>query len=953
VPDSATLPPAAQLASWAHVQVNRSLLANPALVQSGDAVALAAQLQSVLREDPDLACSRLVSPRRLRDNVAYHAFVVPVFETGRLAGLGLDPAHAPHATASAWVPYPAQEQPEALPYYFRWYFRTGGPGDFEQLVRQLQPRPSDHRVGRRDVDAQTPGPGLPGLDDALKLGGALRVPDALLSATEREQREREDTWFEPAPHALQRALATLINLADDYLHRGPSAAHSGSGLPPQIAGSADPVITPPLYGRWHALTQRLLRAADGTPVSPDDNWVHELNLDPRHRAAAGLGTQVVQANQEEYMNAAWQQVGDVLEANRRIRLGQLAREASRVWHQVQLVPLLAARPLRVLVLTAPVHRRVVAAGTTVLQHVRESPLSQAALSAPLRRITRPRARLARAFGLTAPAAHDELLVRLNAGEIFAAPPKQVPEGAPTVADVATLAEPSGIPAWPLALLRRFPWLPLAVLLVGVVLAAVILIVSGGSLVLVATTIAAAAIALYRWLRSLQRSLIAADALREEARTPAAVDDLPTSPDFVVSMPGAGVTPAAGATDSPEALRFKTALRDAHRMITASGELGRELVGTRLDVPRLATSVAAALDPVRTVPLRVRATLRVPDWVAEEIDDTFEDVMAYPVIDVPMYKPLIERSPELFLPNVHLVPENSITVLESNQTFIEAYMVGLNHEGVRELQWREYPTDLRGTLFRQFWDPSGYLAEAGADPDALRERLRDIPPLHQWPRRSGLGTHDQRDASGSEREEVVLVIRGELLKRYPSAVIYAQRAEWQRTAGRIDPSKARQPITLSATEQAVPPRDKVKTPLYQAKVEPDIYFLGFDLTTDDARGGSGEQETDSPGWFFMIEERAGNVRLGLDVARDGALNVWNDLTWDDVLPAGADFIPIDGSTPLRTLVQPTDQAKLTQWQEDRLLPAWNRDLSAADIPYVLFQAPVRIAVHAAEMLRQGS
>ena len=31
------------------------------------------------------------------------------------------------------------------------------------------------------------------------------------------------------------------------------------------------------------------------------------------------------------------------------------------------------------------------------------------------------------------------------------------------------------------------------------------------------------------------------------------------------------------------------------------------------------------------------------------------------------------------------------------------MVGLNHEFARELLWREYPTDQRGSYFRQFWD----------------------------------------------------------------------------------------------------------------------------------------------------------------------------------------------------------------------------------------------------------
>ena len=78
-------------------------------------------------------------------------------------------------------------------------------------------------------------------------------------------------------------------------------------------------------------------------------------------------------------------------------------------------------------------------------------------------------------------------------------------------------------------------------------------------------------------------------------------------------------------------------------------------------------------------------------------------MAYPGIDLPMYEPLKAISAELFLPNINLIEQNSITLLETNQKFIEAYMVGLNHEFARELLWREYPTDQRGSYFRQFWD----------------------------------------------------------------------------------------------------------------------------------------------------------------------------------------------------------------------------------------------------------
>jgi hypothetical protein len=99
--------------------------------------------------------------------------------------------------------------------------------------------------------------------------------------------------------------------------------------------------------------------------------------------------------------------------------------------------------------------------------------------------------------------------------------------------------------------------------------------------------------------------------------------------------------------------------------------------------------------------------------------------------------------------------NSITLLETNQKFIESYMVGLNHEFARELLWREYPTDQRGSYFRQFWDVSSFLTAPGADVAALRERLFDIPELHRWSPDTALDEHDNREAQGDKEDEHVL------------------------------------------------------------------------------------------------------------------------------------------------------------------------------------------------------
>ena len=61
--------------------------------------------------------------------------------------------------------------------------------------------------------------------------------------------------------------------------------------------------------------------------------------------------------------------------------------------------------------------------------------------------------------------------------------------------------------------------------------------------------------------------------------------------------------------------------------------------------------------------------------SQQIGDQFGEVMAYPKIDLPMYQPLKGISSELFLPNSISISPNSITLIETNQKFIEAYMVG--------------------------------------------------------------------------------------------------------------------------------------------------------------------------------------------------------------------------------------------------------------------------------------
>jgi len=232
------------------------------------------------------------------------------------------------------------------------------------------------------------------------------------------------------------------------------------------------LITAPLYGRWHALTQRLLYNQDGSAAPNSQNWVHELNLDPRFRVAAGFGADIVEANRDAYMDDAWEQIGDVLAANNHIRRLQLAKEVAWRWYGRHLTTLAAVNPERALLLTAPVSTRVLTSGSTVQYLRTTSLLTPAYTSAAMRRVVRPGARLVTSLPFDATETPQNLLERVNAGEVSVAPPKVVPPGVPTVNQVAQAIAPSGVPAGVLDLLNRYPWLPVAVLVIGLLIAVV-------------------------------------------------------------------------------------------------------------------------------------------------------------------------------------------------------------------------------------------------------------------------------------------------------------------------------------------------------------------------------------------------------------------------------------------------------------------------------------------------
>jgi len=896
---ASALPPPDQTWAWAHVHVSQDITAGNTLSVEQTVNAL----EELVRRNPDEALSRLVSPRKLRTGTAYHAFLVPTFEIGRLAGLGL-PTTGQDALAPSW----GAGQKE-FPVYYQWYFRTGKRGDFEYLVRLLKAR-SVQNIGVRDMDMQQPEFGVSGMIDrpgdepVMGLEGALKSPDV---------QPRPQTW--PPPNPADRPiflneLADKVNLQDTLLNTpDPDSAHP------------DPVISPPLYGRWHALQQRLNVGAPG--------WVNELNQDPRYRVPAGFGTQVIQRNQESYIQRAWQQMGDILRANQKIRQVQLSIAASQLLFTKILLPL---NPEQQIAVTQQVHRRVLGSPTTISQQVNASKLPQAALKPAFRRLTRPRGVLTRKTVPKSRGRPTPVISQLNQGLITAAPPKAAPEKQIALDKAAHGIIPAWIPGW----LRRALLsenLRLLLLWMLFLLAVLFFLIGPGLILILLAVLVATSLGVMAWLRNRARG---ARRLSESNLTTQAVDAIPPRSGFEITQPGASLPPGIsqrGDTDSPEAANFRTALRDLHARFEAP--LPRLVEKLPLDLTAVSEKLVQAVKPTQAIPRRVLSFIAIPKTFKYlRPVESIVPVMAHPVFRDPMYKPLRDISSELLIPN------NTITLLVTNPKFIAAYIVGLNHEMGREMLWRGLPTDQRPSSFLQFWDVGDAVnRDPEKDPPTIEKERRDWRPLHTWGRSTPLGTHENRDLpTGGESGEprLVLVIRGDLLKKYPTAVIYAQKARWVDDPD--DPSPTPRKIRVLDERD---PGQNILEPVFKAEIEPDIKFLGFNLTASQAKGDptppSGDDPGD-PGIFFNIAQRPGETRFGADEedATPPIPKTWNELAWNHLGdPSTIPYIDLN-TTPTTNITASPD--KDIRW-----------GANAADMAYILYQAPVMVAVHADEML----
>ncbi|NNN30167.1 hypothetical protein HLK59_07285 [Streptomyces sp. S3(2020)] len=312
---------------------------------------------------------------------------------------------------------------------------------------------------------------------------------------------------------------------------------------------------------------------------------------------------------------------------------------------------------------------------------------------------------------------------------------------------------------------------------------------------------------------------------------------------------------------------------------------RGLQAMDVDVAGLSGELRDRISPTRLQILRM--TDRVPGdfWADRTPDDArpLRPIMAHPRFTVPIAEELLARWPEWALPGISALPPDSVTLLETNPEFIAALLVGLNHEFNRELLWREFPTDQRGTPFARFWPSDG----------------TDVEEIALWPREAPLGSQLRTGGAGN----LVLLVRGELLRRFPGTALLAVRG----VAGRLPEAFDGVPATPLALDES--------TVLY--------LFSGLDAARARAED-----------FFFVFREPMRGTQFGFDTGGQPAqMASWADLTWDGVHVAGGGF-----ATLSRAPASPVPAPDLAVWGQD-----------AADMARIAFQRPFQLAFRATTLL----
>jgi hypothetical protein len=929
------LPDPATAVLWAHAfaatSVHTDGSADP--VQNGTA--------------PAPAGCRLLAPRKLEPQTSYIACLVPVLKATALAGLGHPDADIQAALAApapnyAWS---ASDASVDLPAYLHWEFSCGAVGDFESLARALKEVPVDPSFGTRPLDLGLAGAGMPvTTTTATVFRGALTAPGVPAAAA----------WPDPANGdqvSVDTAMVAEIGTAAKLTAAAASAAPGGR-----------PAIGPLLYARAAA------GRSDVTSASPAADWFDQLNRDPRMRATAGLGTRILRRNVEDVMARAWDQVGDVEQANSVLRRLQASRAVTASLHTRHLS---ALSPGRLVSLARPVLGRVALPAAVTGGAARSDALAAVAASAlpagttwrgvgaALRPGTRLGEAAARGAAIGTADAPGRVLTGLAGG---VAEPSFVPDGTVSLAPPSAVLGARAASVLTAGVRTAAAAAGIAVPAQGAAAAQAskgldTLAQSAGKLAAKAATSLAAQTSTAVLARALPTSVSisqlagvltgAQDLQTAVASTGLSVHPTTTAASAGTTAPapasaaGPKAQPAAAAQAKPADVALGKPITTAPaKPITTTPPITTKtpvtttppisttpakpvvvtLSGTDPRLTVMRSAYASALDRyvcagTATAP-PAAGSLNLTDAKTALLAnlDPAHTVPALATAQVPALagrKALDPVAPVMAGP-VFTDAAYAALVTASHDAFVPG-LDSVPADSVTLLQTNPefiaaYLAGLNSALGHELlW--RGYPTdERGTYWYSFWGTGSDIGPLHQF-----TGALAANVAQGTQ-PLLVLVLRGRLLQRYPDADVYAVLASGNADLPELDDGTA------------------ITRPLFRDAVSPDITLVGFQLTYDEVVGTGTAQ-----GYWFVIAEHPGQPRFGLTdpdpAITHPPLPTWDELSWADLGATAANASYVPAPAP------PMSPAATTRhWAA-----------SAADMAAITYQPAVRIAIRARDLL----
>ena len=740
----AQLPLQAELALWAHTQLDENGPASIDVVRRG--------------------ISRVLSPRALSPNRRYVACLVPTFEAGRLAGLG-QPVPDARSAAPAWSPGSGSV---LLPVYDSWAFTTAESGDLETMARRL------HGVDLKEFTK-------PKLLDVSRVSGNVAGKLAAFEGALRPFKS-DVTWTGAAV--------------------GASATKIKTELEHTVVGGV-PIVGLPLYGS--------IASGQASPVA---GWLQQLNLDPRRRAAAGFGGQIIRQHQEELVDEAWRQAGEI-ERARREREGALLADAANARLRARMIAPLGVSSAVIAMAPALARTRDVP-GQTMAARVAASVVPAPVLDAGFRRILAVKAPLA------ARKAGQGIRRSVAFQNTLSVTPRKLPWTPWRCVTKPKIQMAMGLKVWlPGVLGDNKPPISLPPITglapVAAAAAQTTASVESGTAVTSGAAAAAAVATVVMEITTPPRDAFLAFLDESVTRLPSVTQIL---------KPAALVWPAPTTPEDPSTARA----RFTARVTLGNRARVTEAKGVEV-IPKITQPLSAWLDPA---------------WLMTGID----------------------------------VPPDAAGLLETNSAFIEALVVGANHELARELLWRGVPLARNSSPLVRFFDSRGSTTP------------QEIQPISQWSPADSLGAHV------SAGELCVLILRSPLVSHLSETTIFLTQAV------------ADGPYRKPGTNQILP--------VFRGSAGLDTAYFGFNLTPADIMI--------EPGYYFVIQELSGAPRFGLDENTTEIFNTWNDLAWSQVEVAGG-YISVAAKKPVPA------QPRGLEWGKD-----------SAHMAAIVMQRPLRVSIH---------